>query len=723
MHNYLPSPHLRERAETLLRQSPRDIRMLSYADLQALVHELQIHEIELEMQSEELCKTQQDLQESCDRFADLYDLAPVGYLTLDAHKKIVEANLTVAIMLGMDRADLPGRKLSDFIAREEQDKFYLHCQALFAGAYPEHHASPANHYYHKQICELAMRKSCGTRLWCRLDSVVFQTLGRKKENGHAGEIPAAGSPDMLCRMAVIDITECKLAEQARQDTETKLKVLADTVPDILYLCDAQGRREYVNPQFYLFTGMLPGSGEGYGWQEAVHPDDLELLLSSRLYAVQRGEAWEGKFRLRSTAGDYHWFIGRARPLLQTNGTVHKWLGSETDIDQLIRSEQALKEIDQRKNEFLAMLAHELRNPLAPIRTAVQLLHDRNLDKSRFTWVRDILERNVAHMIRLVDDLLDTAHITSGTITLCKLRLDLAAIIERAVDTARPLIETKKQQLHVTFSAQPVYLEGDFVRLTQVFSNLLNNSAKYTAAGGCIDLQAGSEGAHAIVRIRDNGMGITANLLSHVFDMFRQDERGLDRAQGGLGVGLTLVKKLVELHGGEVTAHSAGSNQGAEFVVRLPRLADTEAEAEHAAPYVDNNEPRTAHRILLVEDNPDVADSLALLLELFGHSVEIAPDGLQGLAAAQKFQPDVIVLDIGIPGINGYELAERLRAENGFQDTLIVALSGYRQSIEDEKRAAASGIDHYLIKPADPERLRNLLDQHRSGKRRQTHPAS
>ncbi|MGR8933967.1 MAG: hybrid sensor histidine kinase/response regulator [Gammaproteobacteria bacterium] len=703
---------LRERAEALqqIRHAENNLLSLSYAEMQALVHELQVHQIELEMQSEELYKTQQDLQESCDRFAELYDFAPIGYLTLDAQKQIVTANLSVAALLGTERSMLIGKKLSDFIAREEQDRFYLYCRDLFSDAPTESDTTAYDHYRHKHSCELAMRTAGGAPLWCRLDSMVFRITGQSAENA---------VPDLLCRLAMIDITECKLAEQARQESQAKLKILAETVPDILYVCDAQGRREYINPQFYQFTGLPPGYGEAYGWEAAIHPDDIEPLRSSRLSAMQRSTAWEGRFRMRSAAGDFHWFIGRMRPLQATYGKIEKWLGSDTDIDQLVRNEQALQAADRRKDEFLAMLSHELRNPLASIRNAVQLLRLQQPDVARIAWVRDILERNVTHMLRLVDDLLDTARITSGTIKLHKQCLELAVIVERAIETVQPLIASSDHTLHVKYCTQPLFVDGDFVRLTQVFTNILNNAAKYTAAGGRIDLEIGSDAAYAYVRIKDNGMGIPEDLLPRVFDLFRQDERGLDRSLGGLGIGLTLVKNIVELHGGEVTVRSAGKNQGADFLVRLPRLAVAEAptaSADSCSVSIENSPAPAEHRILLVEDNPDVADSLILLLELFGHSVETAADGAQGLAVARSFQPDVVLLDIGIPGMDGYELAERLRADEQFRDTLIVALSGYEQSSDDKNRGAASGIDHYLVKPADPERLRKLLAEHPSSRK-------
>lgn len=693
----------RAAAEELLRQSPRDIRQMSDTDIQALVHELQVHQIELQMQNEELHSAQQALEESHTRLTNLYDFAPVGYVTIDANKKIIEANLTAATMLGIERGNLLGMKLTSFIAPDQQDKFYLQCHLMFGANYAGNLAASDHYQAIKHSCELKMHNQHGNPLYCRLECVMHRLDSGMDGNGD--------NAALLCRIALIDISEAKFAEEAQQESELKLRVIADAVPDLLYLCDAKGQRNYVSQQFYVFTGMPFGTAEGSGWQKSVHPDDVERLLAGQRIAMCRNEPWEGRFRLRSAAGQYHWFMGRSCPFPDKQSSGMKWLGCDTDIDQLIRTEQALKEADRRKDEFLAMLAHELRNPLAPIRNAAQLLHSPKFDEKQLAWVSDMLERNVAHMIRLVDDLLDTSRITRGTINLQKQRLELSTVLERAVETAQPLLSAKNHQLRLQTPEHPIYLEGDFVRLTQVFTNILNNAAKYTAEGGRIELQAGIENAYAVVHIRDNGMGITASLLSHVFDLFQQDDRGLDRAQGGLGIGLTLVKRLVEIHGGEVTVQSAGKNQGAEFVVRLPRIIGDEIHREAPLSSANASAMPCRQRVLLVEDNADTAQSLASLLEMHGHQVSISADGPQGLAVAEQIKPDAILIDIGLPGMNGYELAKQLRAGGIPRNTLIVALSGYEKPVEDEALADETGFDHYLVKPADIDHLLGLLAEH------------
>jgi PAS domain S-box-containing protein len=616
-------------------------------------------------------------------------------------------------MLGIERAELLGRKLSDFVVREEQDQFYLHCRKLFGEDLAEGHPATDNHKARKQTIELTLRRTGGNLLSLRLDCVVFGLPRSAERSSFQEKTFGAVAPEVFCRIALIDITEIKLAEQARQESEEQFKLIADTVPDILYLCDAEDRRYYVNPQFYRFTGMPPGEAEGCGWQEAVHPDDLDALLASKNAAARRGEAWEAKFRLRSAGGDYHWFIGKAHAVLESDGSIKHWLGCDTDIDQLVRIEQALYEEGRCKDEFLAMLGHELRNPLAAISNAAQLFSDPDLDAIRRGRAHDMLARNIKYMARLVDDLLDTSRITSGTILLHKERVDLETVVKNSVETVQPLFDEKNHRLHVEFPSQPIYLHGDAMRLVQVISNILQNAAKYTAPGGDIDLSVGTEGGYACIRIRDNGMGIPKELLVHVFDIFRQDQRGLERAEGGLGLGLTLVKKLVELHGGNVTAYSDGENQGAEFVVRLPLLAGVIEKAE-----IEEPSPRGVlpcrQRVLLVEDHPDVADSLAALLELYGHSVQIATDGPHGLAIAKQFKPDIVLLDIGIPGMDGYELAKHLRAEEVLSNMTIIALSGCMQSADDVKRGAEAGIDHYLLKPVDPAKLVELFAEPRPG---------
>jgi signal transduction histidine kinase/DNA-binding response OmpR family regulator len=366
----------------------------------------------------------------------------------------------------------------------------------------------------------------------------------------------------------------------------------------------------------------------------------------------------------------------------------------------------IQKSDRAKNEFLAMLAHELRNPLAPIRNACQILRVVAPDQPELTTARDMIDRQVQHLVRLVDDLLDISRITRGKIQLRPEPVEVAAVVARAVEVSRPLIEARKHQLTVREPSERLWVRADPLRLAQVLANLLNNAAKYTEEGGRIWLSAQRDGRHVAFRVRDTGIGIPAEMLPNIFDLFTQVDRSIDRSEGGLGIGLTLVKRLVEMHGGSVRAYSAGPGKGSEFLVRLPALAEPPSDA--ATEYDDKQSTGLAsRRVLLVDDNVDAAESLATLLRLQGHDVRLAHDGVTALKTAESFQPEVVLLDIGLPGMDGYEVAERLRREVKLSDALLAALTGYGRD-DDRRRSRAAGIDIHLVKPVDLAALQAML---------------
>jgi signal transduction histidine kinase/DNA-binding response OmpR family regulator len=367
----------------------------------------------------------------------------------------------------------------------------------------------------------------------------------------------------------------------------------------------------------------------------------------------------------------------------------------------------IQEGDRLKNEFLSMLAHELRNPLAPIRNAVQILKHSKAREEEFEWARDIIDRQLLQLVRLVDDLLDVSRITRGKIILQLEPLDAAAVVARAVETSRPFLDARGQFLTVEMPQETVHIRGDETRLAQVLSNLLNNAAKFTPEGGKISITLERAGDEAIFHVRDTGIGIPAEMLSTIFDLFTQVDRSLDRSQGGLGIGLTLVRRLVEMHGGSVEAHSAGLNQGSEFVVRLPVLI------EEQTPSVTGNgsvPPRLigpSQRVLIVDDNVDSAESLAVLLRQNGHEVRTTHDGPSALDLTTSYQPEVVLLDIGLPGMDGYEVARRLKQQPGMQTVSLAAVTGYGQE-EDRRRAREAGFDYHLVKPVDLAALQEVF---------------
>ena len=397
---------------------------------------------------------------------------------------------------------------------------------------------------------------------------------------------------------------------------------------------------------------------------------------------------------------------------------------EIEIAQRKRAEEMLKEADRRKDEFLAMLAHELRNPLAPIRNAVQILQWRMPAEEALHQPLVVIDRQARQLAGLVDDLLDVARITRGQINLRKQTLKLAEVVAQAVETSRPLLEARRHCLAIHLPDEPIFVEADPTRLAQVILNLLNNAAKYTEEGGdirlTVELPVG--GSDVVLRVRDNGMGIAPDMLPKIFEPFTQGERALDRAQGGLGIGLTLVRRLVELHGGTVQAFSEGLGGGSEFVVRLQILQGSDMWRRAgsdgrtgATPVPPSSGDAAASsfaprwRILIVDDNQDSADSLAILLDMLGHEVRTAYDGETGLHLAEDLSPDVILLDIGLPRLSGLEAAQRIRNDLGLRDAFLIAMTGYGQE-EDKRRSREAGFNAHLVKPVDFGELKVMLER-------------
>jgi nitrogen-specific signal transduction histidine kinase/ActR/RegA family two-component response regulator len=378
---------------------------------------------------------------------------------------------------------------------------------------------------------------------------------------------------------------------------------------------------------------------------------------------------------------------------------------EREMARAKSAEEKLQEANRRKDEFLAMLSHELRNPLAPIVTAAQVLDKVAPNDSRIAWVREVIERQVTHLAGLVDDLLDVSRITQGKITLHREAVELGKVIEHSLEIVRPLVDSKRHVLSVHVPETPVWVHGDFSRLSQIFSNVLHNAAKYTTDGGNIELDVVVDRGSVAVRVRDNGIGIEAQFLPHVFEVFTQGYRGLDRSQGGLGVGLAVVRRLVELHQGEVNVTSDGPGLGTEVNVRLPCISEVvQRPGIQSAPV----KPQGGKRILVVDDNADAAESIAVLMGIEGHEVKTVTDAMQALACLDVFAPQVAIIDIGLPGMNGYELAAGIRASRTLAKPLLIALTGYGQA-EDFDRSRDAGFDHHFVKPADLRAIQAAID--------------
>jgi PAS domain S-box-containing protein len=391
-------------------------------------------------------------------------------------------------------------------------------------------------------------------------------------------------------------------------------------------------------------------------------------------------------------------------------------------EQLVAAQQELRDSDRRKNEFLAMLAHELRNPLAPIRNAMQVLCLDRADREMIRSACDMMNRQVDHVVRLVDDLMDVSRISQGKMQLRKEQLELQAVVKQVEEVARASCEDKELELALCLPPKTLYLNGDRTRLVQAFGNLLSNACKFSPAGGRIQLSVEEEDGQAVIRVQDQGIGIASDHLPRVFEMFMQVNSSLERSEGGLGIGLTLVQRIVELHDGKVTAHSSGLGQGSEFIVRLPLASEPSPPRTSLHPAGGERPPAHRRRILIVDDNRDSADSFAMLLRLSGHDVHLAYDGLEAVEAAESTNPDLVLLDIGLPRLNGYEAARKIRAQPWGQRPILVAMTGWGQD-EDRCRAAEAGFNEHLVKPLDLDVLMDLVARsgaagHAAGKLRQ-----
>jgi len=508
--------------------------------------------------------------------------------------------------------------------------------------------------------------------------------------------------------AHMDISAQVAAERALKESERRFRAIANVIPQMVWSLSVDARVVYFNERWCAFTGIPTAQlGDG-GWMAAVHPDDLGGLRARWKRSREESSPFEFEHRLRHQDGDWRWMLSRALPLHADDGRVTDWMGTLTDIHAQKTGEAELRAQARRKDEFLAMLAHELRNPLAPISNAAQLLALPGLDERRLRQSSEIIARQVRHMTELVDDLLDVSRVTRGLVQLERAVVDIGAVVAGAVEQARPLLEARGHafELHMESGGS---VDGDRTRLVQVVSNLLNNAAKYTPQGGRITLSVARQGAEVRIAVRDSGIGIGPDVLPLVFDLFTQAERTPDRSQGGLGLGLALVKSLVQLHGGSVLAESAGLGQGSSFSVTLPLAASPEtAAAPSALPVSMCGTPAGRARILIVDDNLDAAQSLTEVLRAFGHVVASAASSQEALAQAEREWPQVFVLDIGLPDIDGYELVRRLRALQAGRPALYLALTGYGQA-HDRVLSRSAGFDHHFVKPVDLRALVAVID--------------
>jgi PAS domain S-box-containing protein len=506
-----------------------------------------------------------------------------------------------------------------------------------------------------------------------------------------------------------DLTERRRQEEGLRQSEERARLLIEGVEDYaLYMLDPDGRVTSWNTGAQRIMGYRADEIIGQSFERFYSSEDVAAgkPADELRRAVVHRRAEDRGWRTRKD-GTRFWADVVVTSLHDAEGRLRGFAKVTRDLSEQKRMAN-LEEQGRHLTEFLAMLAHELRNPLAPIRNAVGIMSMTKDLPPHVAWSREVIERQAGHLTRLVDDLLDVSRITRGKLRMRGETMDLNAAIQRAIEASGPLLDARKHRLHFDAGTEALPVHGDLTRLTQVVLNILNNAAKYTPEGGDIWIDTALEGDDVVMCVRDNGVGISPQLIENIFDLFAQGERTLDRSEGGLGIGLTLARRIVKLHGGTIVARSDGPGKGAEFVVRLPRLKLEFSRVQPDALPGDTPQTGQKRSILVVDDNTDNADSMATLLRMVGHDVAIEHDGAAALERIAERTPDILLLDIGLPGMSGYDVAKHLRARPEGQGLLIYAMTGYGQE-EDRRRSLAAGFDGHLVKPVMPRELFALID--------------
>ncbi len=537
-------------------------------------------------------------------------------------------------------------------------------------------------------------------------------------------IPDEGPSATYC-VLLNDLTQQRLfenlerTEKTLRETEGRLRMLADNMDQLAWICEELGNVTWYNQRSLDYTGMSFEDLRSWGWRQAVHPDYVDGVIESVNRSRDTGESWEDTFPLRGKDGNYRWFLSRAVPIRDEAGQAVRWFGTNTDITEHLRIQEELRRVaaemsiaNRRKTEFLAILGHELRNPLAPLRSGLEVMKTLKHDPEKLEDVRATIERQTLHLTHLIDDLLDVSRIAQGKMTLEKRRFSISEAVRNAVEEVLGIIAEAGQELTVTLPEKPPSLEADPNRLAQILSNLLNNASKYTPQGGHIWLSAGLQDDSVVVTVRDDGMGIPLDLQSDVFEMFSQIDRPLEKGYRGLGIGLTLVKRLVEMHGGTIRVRSDGPGTGSEFHLQFPRPDDipemeSDGQANDIAVALNSSQSGAGSRVLVVDDNKAAADMLSMVVKMLGSEVRTAYDGQEAVQLAAEFRPDLVLMDIGMPTMDGCEAARRIRQQPWGEKMALVALTGWGQD-QDKQQTAEAGFDHHWVKPAEPAAIQALI---------------
>lgn len=631
---------------------------------------------------------EEGLRRSEEELSEFFENATIGLHWVGPDGAILRVNRAQLDMLGYSREEYVGRPIADF------------------------------HVDHDVICDILNKLKGGeklaeypARLRCKDGSIKHvlidsSVMWRDDQFIHA-------------RCFTRDITERKEAETALADARRRLEAALEAGAIATWTWDIRDNRLYADRQLARLFNLPESDADGgllARYIKSIHPDDVERVTAALAQSVQTGDEYNADYRVIQADGSVCWVSARGRPENDAAGHPLRMPGVVVDITarKLLEEELRIRlaqlaEADRRKDEFLATLAHELRNPLAPIRNSLEIMKMPRLDAATVQRTRDVMERQVHHLVRLVDDLLDVSRVMRGKINLRMESIEMATVVAQAVEMAQSLIEARGHRLALSLPEQSLLVNADSVRLTQVIGNLLTNSAKYTEPNGHIWLSVREDAGEAVINVRDDGIGISPDMLPHVFELFVQADHASTKAAGGLGIGLTLVKNLVQMHGGTVEARSAGLGLGSEFSVRLPLLVGGPHDFSEAVDDGNVRDPATGTlRVLVVDDNSDAAHTLATLLQLQGHEVRVAHDGAGAIAMAESYLPNILFLDLGMPGMDGYEVARRVREHPDLRGTVLAALTGWGQD-DDRRRTAEAGFDHHLVKPPDLDSVTKLLN--------------
>lgn len=618
--------------------------------------------------------TEEALRESEARFREMADGLPQAVWAHGPEGDQELVNATFCEFFGVDRDEMKGDRWRALVHPEDIEDYDRKFQACMTGKQPFHASA-------------RVKKADGQWRW-------LESWGKPRftESGEFKGFVGLSA----------DVTEQKSIEAALRESEQRFRTLADNIAQLAWMADRTGHIFWYNQRWFDYTGTTPEQMQRTGWQSFPHPDYYQRVMSKYQNCIETGEPWEDTFPMRGRDGQYRWFLSRALPTRDDSGQIVRWLGTNTDITEQRQIELLLRESDQRKDEYLAMLGHELRNPLAGITAATELARLTQSDEPRLQHAISVLERQSKHVTQIVDGLLEVSRIARGKIELERKPLNIAEVLQGVLEDRIPHLEKRGLELRQQYPDEMLCVAGDWVRLVQIFDNLLGNAIKFTQAPGSIAVTLTKSDGNALISICDTGVGIRDEMLARIFEPFLQETQDVARAAGGLGLGLSLAKSLTELHGGTITALSKGADRGAEFQVRLPLTSRPDNALVEQA-----REPSQQYRVLIVEDNVDAADTLGALLEIKGHAVRVARTGTEALNELRRENADVILCDIGLPGMSGHDFARTIRSDEGLREIALIAITGYGQP-EDRKRSLRAGFDEHLAKPVRIDALEEVL---------------